>query len=221
VPWENQTVLGLAGGVGITDDLEMDILAVPMVLAPELAYGKPSIGALYRFVHGKLEMGGIMRLVMPVEEKVGYGTYPPGKVLNFLLFWGAPVRVHLGPVRLDTGVNFDVRFYDGQVGLIGYSEMMAFEPGIPIRLTYQIADWLHAGVLAGLSTLDFERVVFSSLGAHVGATISGRNGPILDVMGRFDLPVFLYWESVALGSESPIYTEFVSAGLNASLYLNL
>jgi hypothetical protein len=155
---------------GITNDLEVDALVLPLVLAPDLAYGDPFLVGTYRFLRGNYEAGG--RLGIHVPTKSGE---------NATLVAGLPFLFRFGTaVRLDTGIELDLTFA---------SELLA-ALAIPLTASVDLSDQLDVQLITGWITgakLDFNAAVVP-LGVAANYTVEGRFGPMFALGPFFRFP---------------------------------
>jgi hypothetical protein len=93
------------------------------------------------------------------------------------------------------------------------------EAGIPLDVTFQLAEPVFVGLTTGYGVLTFrdaEASSFMPLGAFVGGTVPGEEGALADIGASFGFPVFL----LGAGDENPI-TELWTAGLTVRGFLYL
>jgi len=155
---------GMAGG--ITEDVEIGAVVAPLLLAPELAYGNPSLYAMWRFVSTRVaDIGVRFSLSFPVRDAFAHTI-------------GLPIELRLGEiVRMDMGPYFTVT----------YSRPLGARFAFPFVVAFQPAYWLFFGVETGFA-VDERTNVDVPVGGFVGFTIPGRRGPIGDIVPRFRLP---------------------------------
>lgn len=190
--------MSVGASYGITDDLEIGALVLPLLFSPDFDYGDPSLYAQYRFVTGDVEVGVRADITFPVLGR-------------FLAEVGVPVWFKLSPtVALRTG-GF-LTFADvGEAG-VGLS--------LPFAAVFNATESLWLGVDTGMSFL------FNSGGPgdtfvmpltlQVGYAIPGGSGaPLLDVVGSFGFPLFFY-----PASNDVIFTRLWSLGFGARIYID-
>ncbi len=219
-----QTAVGLwfGGGFGVTDDFQIDATVVPLGLAPSpVTYGNPDIAATYRFVSGPVEVGGRFKVSIPVAGDRYLGLSP-----------SVPVLIRLGDAaRLDTGLNFtfSIPVDSGsgfvqrktQVAWAGYTlSPYSIEAGLPLKLTFQVADPVFLGGKTGAGILLFEdagQTFFIPLGVFGGATIPGDHGPIADITANFEFP-YLFLPGAR---RDKVFEDLFYFGLAANVYVGL
>lgn len=166
VPMGMQTSTHLEIGAthGITDDLQVHAVVLP------LEYGRPMLGATYRFLSGGLELGASAFAVIPVQERTAFG-----------IRLAVPLLVRIGTVaRLDTGIASNLSF--GGDGSTSTTE-------VPVALTLQLIRWMFVGVVTGIywSKNEYGQSTAFPLGLLWGYAIPGSNGqPLVDVIARFE-----------------------------------
>lgn len=203
--------VSLGASFGITDDLEVGVTPLPLLVSPEFEYRNPNVNATYRFLPGEFEIGARVRFFIPAQDE----TDP-------VLQMGVPMLLHLSDsFRLDTGVNFSFVFGDeATVGLLGYSDVLSIEPGVPLRATLQVTDpvFVQAGTGFGIVTFDDAgESFFMPLGVGAGYTIAGEDAPIADITARFDFPLFLTPGS----SGDAVHGDIYYLGLSGKGYFSL
>lgn len=160
---------------GILDDLEIEAEVAPIEAEPRVNYGNATARVTYRFLDEVVELGSAVRL--------GHILFP-GSARRFLL---EPqvlrMLAHAGDhVRVDSGFAMPLYFGGGPV-VAGMS--------IPVDVAIQLADPFFVGLGTGVGVFDFRvpgESLFIPASAFVGATVPLDNSPLLDVIGRFDMP---------------------------------
>jgi hypothetical protein len=192
--------LGVGAGFGITDDLEVGALVLPLVLSPEFDYAGPSVYGMYRFLRGDTEIGLRASITLPVNADFAFSV-------------GAPVWFRFLPrVLLQTGL-----FLDGQ-------DATRFNLGlrVPASVLVQLTGSLWAGVDTGLLfqvTDPGPGDTFAiPLGLQVGYALPGSTGgrPIADLVASFGFPLFL-----VPSAPDPVVENFWTIGLAGRIYLDL
>jgi hypothetical protein len=201
-PW---LFLGLGARFGILDELEVEAHPFASVLTPDFTYGGWA-AITGDFLDGPFELGARLRFHWSTEEAV----FTPA----------VPIRIHLAElVRIDTGAAVSIAT-DGRAGLFqSTTTPVNLEPGIPAQVAFQIADPFWIGVQTGFGIADFTEVddlTFVPLGAAVGGTVPGDDGPLFDVEAGFSFPEF-----VRTGAVDGIVTRVWNAGVHLQGYLYL
>lgn len=145
-------------GFGVTDDLEVGILLVPLTLSQERdsGLGPPRFLVDRRLIRGVFELSVGAEVELPLGSTFHFG----GRI---------PFRLHLGGfASIDSGVRVDVAVGAG-----------AFEPtvSVPLSIGVQLAEQLAVSFTAQAAVTDFERNrVLGNFGARVGWTITDKHG---------------------------------------------
>jgi hypothetical protein len=194
-------LLALGAGFGILDDLEIDVVVVPLLLGDDITagdndvlYGNPAVGATYRFVaHEVVDVGASLAFSIPVDDNRFFGIQP-----------GIPVRVRFAEIgRLDTGIYFSAlipvsdEVNDGDAigawaagGLAPYP--IFGDAGLPLRLSVNPIEYLFLGMNTGLGIANFEEAdtyFFIPLGWQVGGTVPLDDRPLVDIAWTFQFPL--------------------------------
>lgn len=160
---------------GILDDLELEAEVAPIEVQPRVDYGDATARLTYRFLDEVVELGSAVRL--------GHILFP-GSTRRFLL---EPqvlrMLAHAGDsLRIDSSFSMPLYFGGGPV-VAGLN--------IPVDVAIQLADVFFVGLGTGVGVFDFRipgETVFIPASAFVGATVPLDDRPLLDVLGRFDMP---------------------------------
>jgi hypothetical protein len=185
--------LSVAIGFGITDDLTVRALVLPLQLAGPAGtgfhYGElegdpgPSIGASYRFVRGQVEVAASLDVGIVTQQAVSGATLDPG----------IPVRIHANKsLRIDTGAYVPIATITPSVR--GAKSTTAAGLTIPVSVLYDITEPIHVGVATGFGVGDFNDAGDTSyipLGFFCGYAVAGKNGPILDIDPSFTFPTLI------------------------------
>ena len=152
-------------GIGVTDDLELGTLIVPLEMAPTFRYDDPAIYGRYRFLTGKLELGAELRMWLPFKD-------------DFRLSMGVPLLWHAGRVvRVDSGFFLLTDFGD------------RVEATVPLRLGFQTSDRFMFGLESGLALpgphVPFGMFIVYTVGAPGLDFMAGARLP--DVGDGFDV----------------------------------
>jgi hypothetical protein len=204
----------VAGSYGVSDDLTVEVRAGGFITGDvDTDYTRFLLGATYRFVDGPVEISGRFRLQVDNNANVG---------LNPALV----VRVHGGDaVRLDTGVNFTAVIPTDSgdpVAALGGAITDYLKPaevGVPLDISFQVAEPMFVGLSTGYGILTFEDAgqgSFMPLGLFAGGTVPGDDGPIADIGASFGFPLFLLGSS----SDNP-NTNLWTAGITVRGFLYL
>lgn len=204
--------IDLGAKFGVTDDIEVEATPLSLRFGDYTGtYGIGRIGGTYRFLKGDFEMGA--------HANVNFGDG----------FWaigaGVPMRLHAGDkVRLDTGVHmfFGDPGTDFVVGIAKAANTGAVpDPGIPLKVAFNIIDQFWAGAGTGLGVASFEVFgdsIFVPLELDLGATIpySDGKGPMVDIGASFGFPTFIN----SFGGDA-INADVWQLGINATGYFFL
>lgn len=175
-------------GFGIVDDVEVGASIVPISFSPVTRFGRPPdltglpwLYGRFRFLTEPFELGAEARIYLPVPE----GDRPDATInADFATDLAVLARFHLSDiVRLDAQIF--LRF-----ALLTNPEEAALGLGFPIELAVSPVDFVFAGV--GIAPLidRFEAFILP-MNLFVGGTIAIDGRPIVDITGRFGLPLFL------------------------------
>lgn len=161
--------LGAGLAYGITDDIELGGLVLPLQVADELDFDDMEAYGRFRFLRRRFEMGAQVTLQIPVET-------------DFALGLGLPMLAHVGrKARIDTGFELEMIFGeeadDGDV----------FSLDVPFAMTWDIGQRGFLGFRTGLYVWNMEDVVIPA-GMHGGVVVA--NGK-LDIAPWFMWPVFM------------------------------
>lgn len=224
----NAVGLNLGAAFGVIDDLTVDITPLTMLIGrsdagntsqTKVFYGTFRLGATYRFLHTE---------VADIGARAEFGATGANDTIH--LTGMIPVLLRLGHiVRIDTGFAFSGFFptkggkVDGGMGTVGAAvpgvASLGEGAGIPVNVTFQIADPFFAGLDTGFGIASFRGTVsdncFMPLGFHAGGTIGGDK-PLADITGSFSFPYFL------VGADSkPPFSNLWQVGLDARAYFQL
>jgi hypothetical protein len=159
---------GIEGGLGIglTRDLELGALFLPLQLAPSVDYQRPSVYLMGRLARGTAEVG--------VRGSI---TIPTNDAEFVTLEAGLPVLIHFGQVaRLDFGAFLQLET----------SNPLAWWVRFPLALSFNVTPRLALGPYAGFRIRLDDRGNEIPVGFMLSYTIGGGNGhPVGDVGGQF------------------------------------
>ena len=105
------------------------------------------------------------------------------------------------------------------LGGLTFDYLKPAEAGIPLDVSFQIADPVFLGFTTGygvLSLRDAGEASFMPLGAFAGGTVPGEEGPLVDIGASFGFPIFL----LGLSDGNP-NTELWTAGMTVRGFLYL
>lgn len=159
---DDNTQLFLNAGLtfGITENLDVGVLALPLMLSPDTHYGDPILHGTYRFTRGELEAGMFLAFDLPVNDKLD-------------ITGGIPLILHAGnSARVDLAALLHVRFDDeSPVDLM-----------FPIEIAFAATHRMFIGPESGIMVANFDRVLVP-LGFFVGYTL----GQLGDLRGEMRL----------------------------------
>lgn len=160
-------------GYGVTDDLELGAIALPLQVSPEGHFGDPGAYALYRFVEGDVEAGGWIEARVPVREESAFTAGASARLL---------VRASES-VRIDGGVSYLVAFRDPEE---------AMQLGFPVSVAFHSSETFFLGVSTGFDLENFhdsDRAnAYIPAGVFLGGTLRGDGGPSGDLRLGWFLP---------------------------------
>ncbi|MFT3774845.1 MAG: hypothetical protein QM820_56575 [Minicystis sp.] len=214
--------INIGASFGITKDIEVGALFLPIQFAPTAGYGS-SAGAngslqffgTYRFIHHRdVEMGARLRTFIVTQGVTGAVIEP-----------SVPVLLHLGrAARLDVelGVPITIAGVNGVTGA-GAAKASRSYVGIdlPISLSFNVIQPLYLGVKTGLNIYDLghpKEFASIPLGFFLGYSV-GRDKPILDIVPFFTWSQFLT-PGGGLGNEK-FNAGYFTAGLIAKGFIYL
>lgn len=237
----NAVPIDLGVSYGITDDVT--VYAQPLTLLigrvdttvlgfsthdTKVYYGTFRLGGKFRFFHNDL---------IEVGAKAEFGAVGSLDMLH--LTGGVPFVLHAGHVvRFETGfyvsgyfpVDRAYALYnrdepDGGIATIGSAipqGTLVPAPGIPLKVSFQVADPFFLGLDTGFGLASFkwrgssDDTTFAPLGFHAGGTIASGKKPLVDIIGNFQFPTFLF----GADNEPPL-TQLWELGLTADLFIGL
>jgi hypothetical protein len=222
--------VGLAATFGITDDLEVRALVLPLQLAGPpgngFHYGEtsenrgPSVGATYRFVRGVVELGA----GLDIRGLTALGISGVAIIPDLAL------RIHAGKkVRIDIGAQLNITRASSTADMLcvptpcvasGASvPANMVRLAVPLSALYNIIDAIDVGVTTGLTIDNFSEWKTSTgipVGIFAGYAIAGRQGPILDIEPFFTFPYLVMpWTSPVTNSGEYV----VGLNLGGFIYL--
>jgi len=154
---------------GVTDNLTVGILAVPLALTPEADYGNPRAYARFRLIKGPVEVGVALGVTVPVNS--GSLGVDVGLVARLFLNKAA---------YLNIGGTFGINFATGT----------PLSLSIPVDLGISLSRNLFLTVASGFNIPVLDNDFWAvPLGAGVGYTLEAANGgPMADLFLKFNLP---------------------------------
>jgi hypothetical protein len=161
---DTQVFLGAGGGYGITDQLEVGGLVLPLQLADDTDLGDLEAYLRYAFAPGgNLAVQGTLRI--PTATELGLGI-------------GIPIFVSLGgESRLETGFELELIFYDDTLVNLD----------VPAAFQFALGSDAYIGPRTGLVVVDLEEVAIN-LGGQIGVTINS----MVELSGGVNFPRFLW-----------------------------
>jgi hypothetical protein len=196
--------LSIGAAFGITDNFQVDILALPLQLSPSVIYGQldqpgPLLGLTYRFAGGVSEGGlHLDATAITLPESSGAVIRP-----------GLAFRFHAGDIgRIDMGIYVPIT--------VARSTAAGFEA--PVAFAVDVAPPFHIGVSSGISFVTFDaplNLVFP-VGLFAGYAIGGKDGPILDID-----PFVRFPQALAAAPESSNAATSYQVGAQLRCYLYL
>lgn len=165
--------------LGILDDLQLDVLAVPLEVQPETNYGDATARVTYRFLDEVVELGSALRAGHLLRDDGERRALIEPQILRMLAHAGDMVRV-------DSGFHLPMVF-GGDEPQIGMT--------VPLDVAVQVVDIFHVGVSTGFGIADFSDAggnSFIPLAAFTGVVIPLDGRPLLDIGGRFGWPVLVF-----------------------------
>ena len=153
-------------GVGLTPDLELGAVFLPLQLAPEFDYQRPSVYLMGRFVRGTAEVAARGSVTIPTSDSE-----------DALIEVGLPILIHLGQsARLDLGAFLQLETADPLRWWVRF----------PVALTINVSPRLVLGPYAAFRVRLDAPGNQIPLGFLVAYTIGGGTGsPVGDVGGQF------------------------------------
>ena len=158
---------------GVMENLTVGANIAPLSLGlmdSEFDYGDPSIGALYRFMDGDLEVGAGVDISIPVAE---LSTLDVGVMI--------PLAYHMDALRIGTGLN---------VSLSGLDKDLSTSVGVPLSIGYNVTGDIHISLETGIAgnVDNFGDSMAIPVGLGVAYTIADGDAPMVDIAAGFTLP---------------------------------
>jgi len=190
------TGMQIGASFGITNDLEVGAIVLPILFSPAGGYGAPFLGeeghygeptlyATYRFLHKEdFDLGVRLNIQIFVPE-YGLGA---GAIIEP----SVPFLLHIGKrMRFDAEVGIPI-IAGGGNGFTGATGATA-GLDVPLRLAFDIIEPLHVGVNTGFVVDDFRAAGDSTripLGVFFGYAV-GEKRPIVDIDPFFNFADFI------------------------------
>jgi hypothetical protein len=199
----------LSGRFGITDDLEVSAIFAPFEVGPyapfdtretaKFKYANPRIGATYRFLSGKFELGATLGLTIVHQAyESAYSAPAAGVAAGVIVEPGLVYRLHISKEALLFGGVYVPIEGGGSVDAEAPGPGNTFGAGlrVPISFAYDLFEPLHVGVNTGIGLASSAAPAGGSvgenfyipLGAYAGYAVGGKDGPILDIDPFFNFP---------------------------------
>lgn len=165
-------------GVGLGDDFEGGLVALPLELVPDLRYESFGVYGLGRYLRGEVEAG------ISVEGRVSFSRTDSviGQTAVAL-----PFLFRIAPgVRLDLAPRF----------LAVYADPLKTVLAFPLGLTVHASATFFAGLETGLTVVDWQDGfgvdrrgnAYIPAGVFIGGTLRGAHGPRADLRLGWLLP---------------------------------
>lgn len=176
---DRQTYVSLLGvaAYGVTDDIELGLIALPLQVAPEGRYDDPGAYGLFRLLSiDRLELGLGIEASVPVRDESAFAN-----ALSLRVLW-RPADI----VRVDTGAYLVALYHDPIRTSLRF----------PLVVTVQLTDGFFVGAQTGLDAeylsgadeaAGRRQNAYVPAGVFLGGTLPGDGGPT----GDLRLGVFL------------------------------
>lgn len=206
--------IALGAGFGIIDDFEVGAQLVPISFSPVTRFGRPPeitglpwLYGRFRFLTDPFELGAEARIYLPVPD-----TNSPDAQINasFGTDLAVLARFHISEmVRLDAQIYF-------RLALQKNPEEVVVGLGIPLALVVSPVEFIFAGLEVAPLIDRFDALIVP-VTLFVGGTVELDGAPLLDITGRFGLPLFIR----ARETEGGVYGDPWELGVNVRAYLQL
>jgi hypothetical protein len=161
---QNWTWMGLGLAVGATDQIEFGGLLLPLRLQPDTEFDDLELYGRFAVVDGDFELGVQVTGQLPTETEFGLGV-------------GLPMLAHATEsLRIDTGVELEVLFFDPTVANLD----------VPLALTWEVGGHGFLGPRTGVYVWDFDAVMIPA-GIHAGVVLAD---------GHLDLAAWFMWPAL-------------------------
>jgi hypothetical protein len=223
----NELGFHFGGGYGVTDDLELGALLVPLQVTAvdgdrDVWFGDMVLYGMHRLTRGTVELGARVELALPTNTDWD----PPDRPMVLVL--GLPLLVRLGDIaRLDTGVQFALllrpEFESALSGFpvvppSSYPLPTRSSSGVPLVFTVNADEHIYMGLRTGLSIYDLQdpsETTAMPIGFHFGGTVGPGGKPLADLTVRFEWPFF-----VTSASDETVITDIWQVTMAASFYID-
>lgn len=155
-------------GVGVTDDVELGGLLLPVRVTPDSDLDDLELYARFAFLDGTFEMAGQVTVQVPTQTETGLGL-------------GLPMLIHVGDVlRIDTGAEAEILFWEDTVVSLD----------LPLAFTWDLGQRGFLGLRTGAYFWDMATLTVPA-GIHGGGILGSGQ---VDLAGWFIWPGFLATE---------------------------
>ncbi|MCB9667797.1 MAG: hypothetical protein H6715_06750 [Myxococcales bacterium] len=172
-------LLGL--GLGLTPDLEVGAVFLPLQLTEKFDYRNPSLYGSYRLLNTDiLDIAFRADVSIPADD---YREPFNGAVMPFLPWFGdlavgIPLRLRIADaLMIDTGAHFGVVFTDP----------LGTRINVPLKLAIQVTDTVFFGPQTGIQVANGDNATIP-FGLFMGANFGSSSKPLLDLIASFQLP---------------------------------
>jgi hypothetical protein len=201
--FETDWTLAFGAGFGITDNLTVRALIVPLTFTSNgTDFGNPTVSLLYRLSQASFaELGAEVDVLFPVAS---------GSKLTFDL--GLPLLLRAAWLRVDTGLFV----------ALGNDPNDNFRSAltIPLLVSLDVTEQGYIGVDSGPAIpLSGSGATVLPLGFRAGFRAKGKLGPIVDVGPVFEFPFF--FEPNPIGGGQNVTTSIWVLSFSAKVYLYL
>ncbi|MDP6944912.1 MAG: hypothetical protein QF464_12240, partial [Myxococcota bacterium] len=151
-----------AASFGLSNDIEIGTVFLPLQLSPVVAYDLPSFHAIIRAKHGEYELGVSTELVVGIQDSS-----------SWIFSIGSPTLIRSGKwLRIDTGGYLDFVF----------SNPLSFNLRAPLDLHFQFTDEFFGSVYTGFVVPHFDLVnLIIPFGFGVGYAFEHDTTPLCDL----------------------------------------
>lgn len=205
VPRVDEVGVGISfgGAFGITDNFEVGLTLLPLILRPQARYGNPNLQATYRLLDGGFELGIASSMSIPTRD---------GDDLT--LGFSLPMQIRGRRLRFVTGIGVGVSFTEPDPTAV---------MSIPLQLNLSLTEQLFGRVRSGLNVVvssvpgaDAVDRLLIPLGLSLGFTIPQGGQPLVDLSADFDWPLFL-----VPGAQDKVVQDLFTVGVSANFYFFL
>jgi len=197
---DHQIYFGIGAGLGygITDNVEVGALVLPLLLHPTVRYGDAEVYGRFRLLHGgRFALGLQAGLQLPTDTRTAAA-------------FGVPMLAHVGDsVRLDFGPELEIPFY---------RDRGSMRPHANLDFPFAVAWDLGAGGFVGLRTGVF---VPGAWPRDTSVKFGVQGGPIL-ADGNVDLVLWVLWPTLLVPGAAPrdqVQPDHFEVGVGATIRL--